>query len=975
MWGEGTVLAGRYQLRQRIGGGSMGDVWRALDTVLGREVAVKILLPALLDDAGFAARFHTEARVLAALSHPGIVSVFDYGEADDPRTAFLVMELITGRPLSDLLDESAPLSEATTLTVVAQTLEALQAAHDRGIVHRDVKPANLMLRGGSVVVTDFGVARTADARRLTAADVVLGTAVYAAPEQARHTAVTAAADQYAVGVIAYECLTGTPPFDGGTPLGIMMKHLQEPVPPLPETVSAPVRELVMRALAKDPEERFASAREMAETARRLAAGGGVTRIGVPQDSFQTGVDVAAVEAAAAAAGARVDGDFLSFVVVPREDEGRGGDGADGSGVGAELNEAGGGAGAAAGGGGGAIGGAAASDVEESAPAWASYAVRPQSEGTDWASFTVRGQGDETVPLPDGEAEVEGEPETGAEPQAKARGGAGRVVPQDSFTAGVEIGAAAEVGGAARAGVARWRSGEPEEEPTEVSRPARAGFGARWRKRNAGQEAPASAAKQQESEAAGKGSQAAREVAGAARPAGSGTDEADEPEQQGSAAADLAGEQAADMQRDSDPTALSAVGSADSAGEVAADTQRESDPPALSAGSADLAGEQAADTQREPDPMVVSDGSAGLAGEPAEKPESASEPAAGAEPEPEPEPEPHPTPRPAAPRIAAGHAMPLDSFNAGVELDPEEELPTGRVVPQDSFTVLGSDMPESLEPEPAPAPPSQPGRRRAVVLAAVGAVVVVAIAVAYPLSHSNSSANAAVGATQGSSGAASTSGMSITSVVSVTPVVSSSASGSPGKPSATGPTRPGNGAGSPASASGGGSSTPHPPVSSAGTSSAAVPPPVSSSSPAVPHKSGYITNVGDGDAIDVFGNSSGAPVYTDGASLTVEPKAGRTGQTFQATALTSNGQAVYEFGDGLNTNQLIDGSGGNVSLEHCACGSPTQMWWLSQDSGTPSGAFYIHNQGANLCLTDNGASNALSLKPCVAGDKAQQWYLP
>jgi len=319
MWGEGTVLAGRYQLRQRIGGGSMGDVWRALDTVLGREVAVKILLPALLDDAGFAARFHTEARVLAALSHPGIVSVFDYGEADDPRTAFLVMELITGRPLSDLLDESAPLSEATTLTVVAQTLEALQAAHDRGIVHRDVKPANLMLRGGSVVVTDFGVARTADARRLTAADVVLGTAVYAAPEQARHTAVTAAADQYAVGVIAYECLTGTPPFDGGTPLGIMMKHLQEPVPPLPETVSAPVRELVMRALAKDPEERFASAREMAETARRLAAGGGVTRIGVPQDSFQTGVDVAAVEAAAAAAGARVDGDFLSFVVVPRED--------------------------------------------------------------------------------------------------------------------------------------------------------------------------------------------------------------------------------------------------------------------------------------------------------------------------------------------------------------------------------------------------------------------------------------------------------------------------------------------------------------------------------------------------------------------------------------------------------------------------------------------------------------------------------
>ena len=262
MWGEGTVLAGRYQLRQRIGGGSMGDVWRALDTVLGREVAVKILLPALLDDAGFAARFHTEARVLAALSHPGIVSVFDYGEADDPRTAFLVMELITGRPLSDLLDESAPLSEATTLTVVAQTLEALQAAHDRGIVHRDVKPANLMLRGGSVVVTDFGVARTADARRLTAADVVLGTAVYAAPEQARHTAVTAAADQYAVGVIAYECLTGTPPFGGRPSMRVLFAHLQEEPPDLSEankSITPAVAKAINKAMEKEAEDRPASA--------------------------------------------------------------------------------------------------------------------------------------------------------------------------------------------------------------------------------------------------------------------------------------------------------------------------------------------------------------------------------------------------------------------------------------------------------------------------------------------------------------------------------------------------------------------------------------------------------------------------------------------------------------------------------------------------------------------------------------------
>ncbi|MEY9859154.1 tRNA A-37 threonylcarbamoyl transferase component Bud32 [Catenulispora sp. GAS73] len=893
MWGEGTVLAGRYQLRQRIGGGSMGDVWRALDTVLGREVAVKILLPALLDDAGFAARFHTEARVLAALSHPGIVSVFDYGEADDPRTAFLVMELITGRPLSDLLDESAPLSEATTLTVVAQTLEALQAAHDQGIVHRDVKPANLMLRGGSVVVTDFGVARTADARRLTAADVVLGTAVYAAPEQARHTAVTAAADQYAVGVIAYECLTGTPPFDGGTPLGIMMKHLQEPVPPLPETVSEPVRELVMRALAKDPEARFASAREMAETARRLAARGareaGVTRIGSPRDSFQVGVDVAGVAAAAAAgaAGARVDGDFLSFTVVPRgvgDDDGdgagdvggdAGGDEGEG-GVGAELSSAGGGG-----------GGVAAGSVGEVAPAWASYAVRPEAEGTDWASFTVSGAGDETVPLPDGEAAVDGgaggaAAGVAAEASGRtagARGGAGRVVPQDSFIAGVEVDAGDGAGAV---------------EAAEVGGAARGGLGGRWRKR---------------------------------------------------------GQQAAG-------TPISVDESENQAGDPAEPGEQQTGSPSATA-----------------EPQETS---------PADIPVPEPEPEPAPESEPEPEPE---SKAEASPHIAPGHAMPLYSFNAGVELDPvdadDATAGSGRVVPQDSFTVLGADGPDAPDSD-LPDRPMQPGRRRAIVLAAVGAVVVVGIAVVYPLSHGKSSTAAVVGATQATSsasGAVSTSDVSVTSVVSETStiVVSSSVTSAAGKPSATAsvPGRSSGGAGSPTSTSSAGSSmASRPSATAGGTSTANVPPPPvsASTSAAVPHKSGYITNVGDSDAIDVFGTSAGAPIFGDGAQLTVEPQAGRTGQSFQATALTSGGQAVYEFGDGLDTNQLIDGGGGKVSLLHGG-GAPTQMWWLSQDSSTPSGAFYINNQGAGQCLTDNGPSNALSLKPCVAGNKAQQWYLP
>ncbi|ACU77295.1 serine/threonine protein kinase [Catenulispora acidiphila DSM 44928] len=1104
MWGEGTVLAGRYQLRQRIGGGSMGDVWRALDTVLGREVAVKILLPALLDDAGFAARFHTEARVLAALSHPGIVSVFDYGEADDPRTAFLVMELITGRPLSELLDESAPLSEVTTLTLVAQTLEALQAAHDRGIVHRDVKPANLMLRGGSVVVTDFGVARTADARRLTAADVVLGTAVYAAPEQARHTAVTAAADQYAVGVIAYECLTGAPPFDSGTPLGIMMKHLQEPVPPLPDTISPAVRELVMRALAKDPAERFASAREMAETARRLALRGeSVTRIGTPQDSFQTGVDVAAMEAAAAAlaeagagAGARGDGDFLSFTVLPRE--------AEGEGAGAGLRST----------GGGDVGaGAGAGDVAEEAgpeiaPAWASYAVRPQAEGTDWASFTVRSSGDETAPLPDGEAADE---DSDAE-AAGAEAGVGdaaradvarwrsRTVPQDSFTSGVvaeESAAAAEV-------------------EVEVGRAARGGFGARWRKRkpepqevstaDSGDQAGASASGVVEPSAEHKGSGAEPSSAGqsvtsqsatghGATGQGAANPSAADPSTTGQSTAEqsIRGQSAADQSADQSAADQSAAelstagqsvanqgtaeagaaesaaagpGAADQSTEQAADTPSnaalpeadlsaaagmpsdsalpeaglsaaagtpidaalpeaglsaaagtpidaalpeaglsaaaatpidaalpEADLPAADDTSsdsalpeADLPAAVAANTAAAANASAsaadagaagldVGSGAAGVAAAGVDSGEAASDPLP-------------PTAEVPALRIAPGHAMPLDSFNAGVELDPvdEEGVVAARVVPQDSFTV---GVPEAVTGVGADGSGGgSSGRRRAIVVAAVGVAVVVAVAVAYPLSHGGSRAAAQAGVPVGlasgssASGGVSSSGVSVTSVVSETStiVVSASVPSAPGKPSATSAVPPASGAGKTAPTSSAGSALtsrpPVSPVSSAASSSAGVPPvPATSSAPAVPHKSGYITSVGDGDAIDVFGNSSGAPIYSDGAQLTVEPQSGRTGQSFQATALTSNGQAVYEFGDGLNTNQLIDATGGKVTLSHCACGSAFQMWWLSQDSTTPSGAFYINNQGAGQCLTDNGQTNALSLKPCVAGDKAQQWYLP
>ncbi|MFI9273232.1 protein kinase [Kitasatospora sp. NPDC052896] len=272
MWGQGTVLNGRYRLIELIGVGSTGHVWRAVDDVLGRSVAVKILLPELLEDPAFAERFRTEVGILAWVSHPGVVSVYDYGETTDPRAAFLVTELLDGRPLSEVLAEAGRLDPVRALTIAAQTLDALQAAHDGGIVHRDVRPANLLLRGETVVVTDFGVARTAGTRRPTAGGTEPGTAVHGAPGQSRQGALTAAADVYAVGVIAYECLTGASPFDDGSSPAVIRQHVREPVPPLPEEIPAAVRKLVQRALAKDPADRFRSAAAMARAIRVVLPG-------------------------------------------------------------------------------------------------------------------------------------------------------------------------------------------------------------------------------------------------------------------------------------------------------------------------------------------------------------------------------------------------------------------------------------------------------------------------------------------------------------------------------------------------------------------------------------------------------------------------------------------------------------------------------------------------------------------------------
>ncbi|MFD7049041.1 serine/threonine-protein kinase [Streptomyces mirabilis] len=274
MWDRGTVLGGRYTLAERIGGGAMGDVWRADDTVLERRVAVKILRPELLDDARFAKRFRREALILASLDHPGIVDVHDYGEnalGDGSRVAYIVMELVEGRPLDEFLKESGPLPPEQALATTAEALEALHAAHRRQVVHRDIKPSNLLIcADGRVKVTDFGLARDLATSKITPEHAVVGTALYIAPEQVEGHGTTPPSDLYSMGVVCYKMPTGKLPFDGERAIEILVKHVQQPVPALPADFPQPVRDFVATALAKKPEDRFPDAATMAAAARTAA---------------------------------------------------------------------------------------------------------------------------------------------------------------------------------------------------------------------------------------------------------------------------------------------------------------------------------------------------------------------------------------------------------------------------------------------------------------------------------------------------------------------------------------------------------------------------------------------------------------------------------------------------------------------------------------------------------------------------------
>ena len=262
------LLRGRYRLEARIAAGGMGEVWRARDTRLGRIVAVKLLRPEYAGSAEFRDRLRLEARHTAMLSHPGLVQVRDYDNGPAGGAPYLVMEYVAGPSLAAVLRAEGTLSPGRVLGLIAQAAEALACAHAAGIVHRDMKPANVLIDGGQVKIADFGIAQTAGAVPVTLPGLVIGTPAYLSPEQVAGLPATPASDLYGLGIIAYECLTGRPPF-AGSPLAVALAHRERPLPPLPGTVSGPVAELVAALTAKDPLRRPGDALAVADWARRV----------------------------------------------------------------------------------------------------------------------------------------------------------------------------------------------------------------------------------------------------------------------------------------------------------------------------------------------------------------------------------------------------------------------------------------------------------------------------------------------------------------------------------------------------------------------------------------------------------------------------------------------------------------------------------------------------------------------------------
>jgi len=267
----GREIGGRYRLTAPLGEGGMSTLWRAIDQQLDREVAVKILRPQYSADPGFAARFRQEARAVASLAHPNIVSVYDYGTDPDGVTQYVVMQLVEGRDLAAILKDRGRISTDDAVQVAIAVASALEAAHRRGIVHRDVKPGNILITDdGDVKVTDFGIARAVSEASMTVTGTTLGSVHYFSPEQARGDEVTGRSDVYALGIVLYEMLTGHRPFEGDSAAGVALKRLTEnPARPMVagQPLPAGLEAILRRALEREPEQRFPDAGSFAEALR------------------------------------------------------------------------------------------------------------------------------------------------------------------------------------------------------------------------------------------------------------------------------------------------------------------------------------------------------------------------------------------------------------------------------------------------------------------------------------------------------------------------------------------------------------------------------------------------------------------------------------------------------------------------------------------------------------------------------------
>ena len=262
----GKVLDNRYELVEFIGKGGMALVYRAIDKRTGHNVAVKILRPEYNQDAEFCTRFDREAVAASKMSHHNIVNLLDVGQDDNMR--YLVMEYVRGRTLKDVIKQNGPLKPAVAAQVAIRILSALQHAHKNGIIHRDIKPQNILVHSdGLIKVGDFGIARVVGSNTISTDDVVMGSVHYFSPEQAKGEPVTAASDLYSVGVVLYEMLTGKPPFDGETPVAIAMQHIggkAQPIREIDSTIPPALERVVEKAMEKRPERRYQTALDMAQ---------------------------------------------------------------------------------------------------------------------------------------------------------------------------------------------------------------------------------------------------------------------------------------------------------------------------------------------------------------------------------------------------------------------------------------------------------------------------------------------------------------------------------------------------------------------------------------------------------------------------------------------------------------------------------------------------------------------------------------